>query len=262
MTGSIATGLAELRPGLAAALQGPLRLGAGAAEARPRQSLAIAALGAGLGGGSVWSNPLRQDRLHRCFITIDAPPERLYDAWRDVRSLAMFVPSVESVEQVGPDRSRWRLRLNSGRTAEWEARITEDRAGESLSWETLGESPFDHWGTLKLAPALGGRGTVVTLELRQRHRSGALGLFRARMRGDDPRFQSAETLRRLKQWIETGEFATNSGPAARETGHTAGAMRPAVHVESEPARPAALPSAEPSRTEHQDDGSTPIVRPR
>jgi uncharacterized membrane protein len=111
-------------------------------------------------------------------ITINQPVERVYEAWRNLESIA-FMRGTE---------------------------ITEEREQEMCSWC----SPDGTIGWVRFERAPGARGTEVHVELRQKARP--LGQSVVRALGMAPDQQIREDLRRFKQLLETGEITTSDGP--------------------------------------------------
>src|SRR5690606_30525259 len=130
----------------------------------------------------------------------------------------------------------WRVRLPSGQAFEWDAIIRENRERGRITWESVQGSRFDHRGHITFTRAGGDRGTVVNLEIRYHLPAGSLGVLLAKLQGADPQHEAAEALRRFKQWVETGEFATNRGPSARGPGRTRGSRRQAAFPDVKPTR--------------------------
>lgn len=229
---SVATGAALL--GLALRQRGLIGAGCALAAAgllwhgSKRHSKTYAALGIGAGDAGTFSNPLSREVQSRASITIDRPAEELHSAWRDLPSLASFFPRLESVDELDETRSRWTVRIPSGRSFTWTAAITQDEPGERIAWESEQGSPFRHRGRIDFRASVGGRGTAVTLELHYHLPAGVVGVLAAKAQGSDPQNEATEALRRFKQWIETGEIATNRGPTARGSGMTRGSARRAV----------------------------------
>ncbi|WP_224248536.1 SRPBCC family protein [Hyalangium gracile] len=141
-------------------------------------------------------------------ITILAEPDAVYRTWRNLENLPRFMTHVKEVRLLGGDRTHWRVKAPAGGFVEWEARITEDRPGELLSWATLPGSSLHHTGTVRFTRAPGDRGTEVEVLLRYDAPGGRLGVVLARLLGEEPKRQLSEDLRRLKQILEAGEIAT------------------------------------------------------
>ena len=149
-------------------------------------------------------------------LAIIRSPDELYRYWRDVANLPRFMAHLESVEVTGDRRSRWRATGPAGGRIEWEAEITDDRPNEFLAWRSIEGADVGHEGSVRFAPAPGGSGTFVTVEMRYRPPLGTLGAAVAAWFGEDPAQTVKMDLRRFKQVMETGEVITTQGqPAGR-----------------------------------------------
>jgi uncharacterized membrane protein len=114
-------------------------------------------------------------------MTINQSIEIVYEAWRDLESLAFM------------------------RGAE----ITESRDQEMCSWC----SPDDTIGWVRFERAPGARGTEIHVEVRQKPRPPGQRVVRAL--GLAPDQQIREDLRRFKQLLEAGEITVSDGPGLR-----------------------------------------------
>ena len=61
-------------------------------------------------------------------IIIARDRSEIYGFWRDFERLPQIFDRLDSVQTLGDRRSHWKLALPMGRTLEWDAEITEDRA--------------------------------------------------------------------------------------------------------------------------------------
>ncbi|MBX6316485.1 MAG: SRPBCC family protein [Isosphaeraceae bacterium] len=151
-------------------------------------------------------------------VTIDRPPEEVYRFFRDYANLPRFMKEVESVTPAGDDgrRSHWIVRGPLGTKLEWDAEIHTEEPGRLFSWRSLEGGDIDTAGSIHFDPAPGGRGTEVRINQKFDPPGGKLGLAVAKILGFDPRRQTRENLRRLKQLLEAGEIATTEGqPSGR-----------------------------------------------
>ncbi|HYD32774.1 MAG TPA: SRPBCC family protein [Azospirillaceae bacterium] len=148
-------------------------------------------------------------------ITLNRPREAVYGFWRDFTNLPRVMGHLESVEPVGDGRSRWRAKGPAGRSVEWDAEVTEDRPNERLAWRSLPGGDVDNAGSVRFEPGPGGRGTVLTVELRYIPPGGALGVAIARLFGREPGQEIQEDLRAFKQMMETGEVARSEASLGR-----------------------------------------------
>ena len=148
-------------------------------------------------------------------ITISASPDEVYRFWRDLENLPSVFLHVESVEDLGGGRSRWRVRAPAGLSMAWDAEITEDRPGERIAWRSLPDAQVDTDGSVRFARAPGDRGTEVHVTLRYRPPGGRAGALFARLFGESPAQQVHDDLRALKQIMELGEVVRSDSSIHR-----------------------------------------------
>lgn len=150
-------------------------------------------------------------------IIIDCDREELYHHWRELTNLPQFMKHLVRVDVKDDRRSHWVARGPVGSTVEWDAEITEDRLNEYIAWCAVEGAEVDHRGTVRFEPAIGGRGTIVTVNMQYRPPFGTLGAAVVAWFGEDPNQTITMDLRRFKQIMETGEVVTTEGqPAGRD----------------------------------------------
>lgn len=150
--------------------------------------------------------------------TILKPREELYRAWRDFEHHPRFIPDLLSVRNLEAGRSHWIFQGPAGVLLEWDSRVTEDKPGERIEWETLPGSKLPHSGIVRFEDAPGGRGTVVHLSMRYHVPGGRTSVLVAKLLGEEPKQHLARGLRQFKQLQETGEVATvDSQPHGHRT---------------------------------------------
>ena len=157
--------------------------------------------------------------------TVNRPPDALYRFWRDFTNAPRFMERVEAVQATGERRTHWRAKGPAGLAIEWDAEVTDERAGELIAWRSLDETPFRHSGVVRFEPAPAGRGTVVTVEMEYAPPGGALTATVAKLIGYAPEQQLQEDLRRFKQLMETGLVVMAQPPAAPSRSLLAGGAR-------------------------------------
>ena len=149
-------------------------------------------------------------------IAIARPRTEVYRFWRRLENLPRIAPQLQSVEQLDEARSRWLVKGPRGGMLEWESEITRDEPDRELAWRMTRGEKLSHFGSVLFQDAPGGRGTAVKVHLEYVPPAGSLGTAIARVMGHSPQRVVAETLRRLRQLLETGEIATTEGqPSAR-----------------------------------------------
>lgn len=150
-------------------------------------------------------------------VTIARPPEEVYEFWRDLKNLSLFMKDIERVEVLSPIRSHWYLKTKSGIKFDWEAEIVGEVPGRYLAWESDKKARLRTAGVVYFERATGGRGTVVRMSLSYRIPGGKAAELAALFTGEDPRHLTLTNLRRMKAYLETGEIPTTEGqPSGRE----------------------------------------------
>ena len=151
-------------------------------------------------------------------IVINADPATLYDFWSRVENLPRFMQHLERVTPKDERVSHWVARGPAGTRVEWDSQIVAAEPNRRIAWQTLPGSQIEHEGSVSFAPAAGGRGTRLDVQLCYLPPVGRAAVPIARLLGEEPRVQINADLRRLKQVIETGEIASTSGqPSGRRS---------------------------------------------
>lgn len=150
-------------------------------------------------------------------MTINKPADELYRYWRDFAGLPRFMHHLETVQELGEGRSRWRAKAPLGTTVEWEATIINDVENELIAWQSVEGAQIANAGSVRFTPAPGGRGTEVKVTLSYEPPAGKAGMLIAKVLGEEPSRQVADDLRRFKQLVETGELPTNDRQPAGES---------------------------------------------
>ncbi|HEY0377866.1 MAG TPA: SRPBCC family protein [Pyrinomonadaceae bacterium] len=149
-------------------------------------------------------------------VTVNRAPEEVYRFWRNFENLPRFMNHLESVSDLGNDRSHWVAKAPAGKTVEWDAEVYNEKENELIAWRSLEGADVDNAGSVRFEAAPEGRGTVVRVTLKYDPPAGKLGSLIAKLWGEEPSQQIEEDLRRFKQVMETGEIPTTEGqPSGR-----------------------------------------------
>jgi uncharacterized membrane protein len=144
-------------------------------------------------------------------ITVNRPVDEVFRFWRDFENLPEFMENLESVTVLDSRRSHWCARSLAGRKVEWDAELVEVRESELIAWRSVDGAGSDvaNAGSVRFAPAPGGRGTEIHVDLQYEPPAGRLGAnvakMIAKMFGKEPGQQVMADLRRFKQVMEVGE---------------------------------------------------------
>lgn len=140
-------------------------------------------------------------------VTINRPRDELFAYWRDFSNLPSFMDNVERIDILSATTSHWVVKAPAGRTVEWDAKITEEKAGELIAWTSGEDSDVRNSGRIEFRDA-GARGTIVTATIAYDPPAGVVGKVIAKLFQREPAIQARRDLRRFKQLMETGEIAT------------------------------------------------------
>jgi uncharacterized membrane protein len=147
-------------------------------------------------------------------VTINRPRAEVYAFWRDFENLARFMENIERVDVIDDKRSHWIVKAPGDDSVEWDAMIIEERENELLAWTSAEDADIKHEGRVEFRDAPPGRGTEVKVVLAYEAPGGAPGKLIAKLFQKEPQIQARRDLRRLKQFLETGEISTTETPAA------------------------------------------------
>jgi uncharacterized membrane protein len=154
---------------------------------------------------------VRVDRV----VTINWPAHELYHFWRELTNLPKIMSHIESIE-TGNGRSHWAVQGPLGTRLEWDAEIINERENELIAWRSVDGADVDTAGSVHFAPAPGGRGTEVRVELKYDTPIGKAGILFSTLLGRNPATHIDDDLRRFKQMMEAGEIPTTAGqPSGR-----------------------------------------------
>jgi uncharacterized membrane protein len=133
---------------------------------------------------------------------IDSTPGEVYRFWRRLENLPRFLSHLESVSTVSDRVSHWAANAPAGAGVEWDAEIVDDQPGRRIGWRTLPGSQVTHEGMVSFESAIGGRSTVLRIEMLYLPPAGRVGTRIARSFGADPAVQIADDLRRLERLLK------------------------------------------------------------
>lgn len=142
-------------------------------------------------------------------VTVLKPRAEVYEFWRQLENLPLFMDHIEQVVQHDATHSTWRARIPGGLgTVSWEAEITEDVPNGVIAWRSLPGSTIHNTGRVVFRDAPGGKGTEIQSTICYRPPAGEAGMAVAKF--FNPLFKQMvkEDMRRLKRYLEAGEIAS------------------------------------------------------
>ncbi len=147
----------------------------------------------------------------RAAVTVAAPRDKVFQFWQQLENLPRFMTHLISVQSLGNKRSHWVAKGPAGREVAWDAETINEIENELIAWKSLPGSDVASAGSVRFKDAPGGRGTEIRVELQYDPPGGLLGAYVAHLFGREPEQEINADLIRLKQFLESGEFATIEG---------------------------------------------------
>lgn len=141
--------------------------------------------------------------------TINGTPEELYALWRDPETLTQVMGHFATVAAKSEDHAEWTVHGPAGTTLQWESQIVQEEPGQFLRWYSLQGAKIPNGGSIKFAPAVGGRGTVATLSVDFNPPGGVFGKAAAKAVGMVPHALAIQALQRFKRLAEKGGVAAS-----------------------------------------------------
>lgn len=148
-------------------------------------------------------------------VTINRPRDEVYAFWRDFSNLATVMENIERIDVLDDRRSHWVVKAPGGKTVEWDAIVTDDEPGRRIAWRSAEEADVDNRGEVEFLDAAPGRGTMVRATIAYDPPGGVVGEWIAKFLQREPNLQARRDLRRLKQFLETGEITSSASPSGR-----------------------------------------------
>ncbi len=144
-------------------------------------------------------------------VVINCPPNQLYKFWRNFENLAVLMPHIESIKNIDEKVSHWVVKGPHHTPLQWTCEVINDIENSLIAWRSLPGSDINQAGSILFENMPNNRGTKVTVAIRYIPPAGPVGQATVRLTGRDPLFQIAQSLRKFKQLMETGEIATTTG---------------------------------------------------
>ncbi|MGZ3755045.1 MAG: SRPBCC family protein [Mucilaginibacter sp.] len=139
----------------------------------------------------------------RSSFVIDKPRHLVYQFWRQLDNLPLFMNHLESVEVLDEHRSHWVLKLPSNlATVSWDAEIVKDEPDTMIGWSSLPGSIIDNAGKVRFKDAIDGKGTLIDIVITYQPPAGGVGASIAHIL--NPLFKNMvnNDVRNFKQYMD------------------------------------------------------------
>lgn len=144
-------------------------------------------------------------------VTVNAPVERVYQAWTNYESFPTFMENVKEVRRTGPGMTHW-VAEAAGQRLEWDARTTEEDR-RRVAWNAQGESGQS--GEVRFEPVEAGK-TRLRVKIDYKLGSGIKEAVASAFHIDDHIVK--EDLKNFKELIEGGKMGGTMGSSTGTMG--------------------------------------------
>lgn len=152
----------------------------------------------------------------RTTMVVNKPRHEVYQFWRNLENLPLFMKHLKSVKEDDSKTSHWEALMpgNLG-IIKWEARIVEDEENRKIAWHSSPDSMIENAGKVVFEEALGGQGTKLDILISYRPPAGDLGRGIANMLNPIAEKYIREDVANFKSHIETKTSTENAGTSAQ-----------------------------------------------
>jgi uncharacterized membrane protein len=147
------------------------------------------------------------DQVHvETSIIIDRPRREVYEFWRQLDNLPVFMKHLKSVIIVDSMTSEWELKV-PGDIAHinWTSEIISDVRNEYIAWKSVDDSRIDNAGVVQFIDMEDG-GTGVHVEISYKAPLGKLGEGLGKLLKPDLELMIRKDIEGLKRYLENGEI--------------------------------------------------------
>jgi len=141
-------------------------------------------------------------------MTVNQPRIEVYNFWRKLSNLPLFMEHLEKVEILDDKRSHWTAKApGSLGKIEWDAEIVKELPGELLGWNSLQGATIHNAGKVEFKDA-DGYGTELTVVITYRAPFGDVGEGIASLLNPIVKKMITNDVKNFKRYIEAGDIAT------------------------------------------------------
>jgi uncharacterized membrane protein len=140
----------------------------------------------------------------RTTMVVNKPKHEVYQFWRKLENLPLFMKHLKTVKEQDNKRSHWEALMpgNLG-VIKWEAEIVEEEENRKIAWQSVANSTIENAGKVVFEEALGGQGTKLDIVISYRPPAGDLGRGIANMLNPVVEKYIREDVSNFKSHIET-----------------------------------------------------------
>lgn len=138
-------------------------------------------------------------------LKVNRPRQEVYDFWRKLENLSLFMRHIQSVTELDSKTSVWKAAGPAGiGTMKWKAEIVKDEPGRLLGWRSLPGAPIVNAGKVEFSDL--GEGTLLHVVISYKAPMGVPGKELSRL--FNPMFKDMvmQDILNFKNYVERGEM--------------------------------------------------------
>lgn len=139
-------------------------------------------------------------------FSVDKPRAEVYQFWRKLDNLPLFMNHLERVDVIDNERSHWVLKLPANvASVSWDAEIVHDVPNDVIGWSSLPDSIIDNAGKVRFRDTIDG-GTLVDVVITYQPPAGGFGASLAHVL--NPLFKNMvdRDVQNFKQYMDLSEI--------------------------------------------------------
>jgi len=141
-------------------------------------------------------------------LTVNRPRQEVYDFWRKLSNLPLFMEHLQRVDVIDNTRSHWVAKVPGHLgEIEWDAEVVKEINGELLGWNSLPHASINNAGKVEFKDA-DENGTEITVLITYRAPFGDLGEGIASLLNPVFKKMITKDVHNFKRYIEAGDIAT------------------------------------------------------
>jgi uncharacterized membrane protein len=143
----------------------------------------------------------------RVSMVINKSRSVVYNAWRNLSNLPIFMEHLESVVEEDEIHSDWTMKIPGGLgRLRWKAEIVKERQDEMIAWQSIEGSEVRNAGKVGFRDALGGEGTMVDVVLTYHAPMGKAGEKLAQLFNPVFKKMITQDIKNFKNFVEIGNY--------------------------------------------------------
>lgn len=141
-------------------------------------------------------------------VAVNRPRMEVYNFWRKLSNLPLFMEHLKQVEVLDDKRSHWTAKVPGHLgEIEWDAEIVKEIEGELLGWNSLPGATIHNAGKVEFRD-IAGYGTELHVVITYRAPFGDVGEGIASLLTPMVKKMIIKDIKGFKRYIETGDIAT------------------------------------------------------